>query len=69
MRFLKALILFLATALLTVTMLYAKADYTKSTGKPCAHCHVKTGSKDLNDVGKCYAKNHKLDDCKAPEKK
>ena len=42
----------------------AKAEYTKKEGKACIVCHTKNGSKDLNDVGKCYAKNdHSLKGC------
>ena len=37
----------------------AKPDYAKKEKKSCTTCHVKIGSKDLNDTGKCY-KDHKL---------
>lgn len=50
---------------LGATILFGKAEYTKKEGKPCITCHVKAGSKELNDVGKCYAKNHSLKDCQA----
>lgn len=68
MKALKMLVLFLATALLSISMLYAKAEYMKKEGKPCSYCHMKD-NKTLNDVGTCYSKNHKLDDCKAAEAK
>jgi hypothetical protein len=48
------------------TLMLGKAEYTKTEKKPCTTCHVKAGSKELNDVGKCYAKDHSLKDCKAP---
>lgn len=54
---------------LGATLLFGKMEYTKKEGKACTVCHVKTGSKDLNEVGKCYAKDHSLKDCKVPEKK
>jgi hypothetical protein len=68
MKFVKMLILLFATVVLSITMVYAKAEYVKKEGKPCSYCHLKD-NKTLNDVGKCYAKNHKLADCKAPEAK
>jgi len=54
---------------LSPSLLSGKADYTKKEKKPCTYCHVKAGSKDLNDVGKCYAKNkHSLEGCEPKEK-
>jgi hypothetical protein len=48
----------------------AKVEYTKKEGKGCTTCHVKSGDKELNDTGKCYAKNdHSLKACKVPDKK
>lgn len=67
MKLVKMLILFAATVLLSISMLYAKPEYVKKEGKPCSYCHEKD-NKTLNDVGKCYAKNHKLSDCTAPAK-
>ena len=52
------------------TRLEAKAEYTKKEGQKCVYCHVSAGSKELNDTGKCYAKNdHSLKTCKAPDTK
>jgi cytochrome c553 len=51
------------------TQLQAKAEYTKKEGKACTVCHVKTGSKDLNDVGKCYEKSKTIKGCEAPKAK
>jgi ferredoxin len=49
---------------------YGTPAYAKKEGKSCTTCHVKMGSKDLNDTGKCYKEhNHTLTDCKLPEKK
>ena len=53
----------------SATLMLGKAEYTKKEGKPCMTCHVKAGSKELNDVGKCYAKDHSLKNCQVPEKK
>lgn len=50
-------------ALFAATVLQGKTEYTKKEGKNCATCHVKAGSKDLNDVGKCYEKSKSLKDC------
>jgi hypothetical protein len=42
----------------------AKPEYAKKETKNCAYCHVKAGSKDLNDMGKCYKENnHSLTKC------
>ncbi len=38
----------------------AKPAYSKKEGKPCTTCHVKSGSKDLNDTGKYYGEHKKL---------
>ncbi len=48
----------------------AKPEYAKKEGKSCTFCHVKTGSKELNDAGKYYkAHDHSLKGYKAPESK
>ena len=55
---------------LTSTLTLGKAEYSKKEKKACTYCHVKAGSKDLNDIGKCYEKNkHTLEGCEAKEKK
>ena len=45
----------------------AKPEYSKTEKKPCLTCHVKTGSKDLNDVGKYYKEHKKLDGAPKPK--
>lgn len=69
----KILRLLFAIAMLGLSLLplaRAKPEYSKTTGKKCDYCHVKTGSKDLNDTGKCYAeKKHSLEGCPVPETK
>lgn len=45
------------------TASFGKPEYTKKEKKACIYCHVAANSKDLNDVGKCYAKSHSLDGC------
>jgi len=58
----------MAGFLVCTTASYGKPEYAKKTGKNCVYCHTKMGSKDLNDMGKCYQKNdHSLANC--PEKK
>jgi hypothetical protein len=70
MKLLKALI---ATSILCgslLTLATAKPEYAKKEGKPCTFCHVRMGSKELNDAGKYYkAHSHSLEGYKAPEKK
>jgi hypothetical protein len=49
----------LAVGLIAVTArLDAKPDYTKKEKTPCTTCHVKNGSKELNEKG-TYYKEHK----------
>lgn len=67
MKYLKILIFFIATALFSISLGYAKAEYTKKEGKACNYCHTK--GKELNDIGKCYQKAKALDGCTAPETK
>ena len=52
------------------SLMLGKPEYTKDTKKPCTYCHIKAGSKELNDVGKCYEKNkHSLEGCAPKEAK
>lgn len=67
MKLVKMLVLLVVTILLSISLIYAKAEYTKSTGKPCTTCHAK--GKELNDVGKCYEKTKKLEGCEAKSTK
>lgn len=36
------------------TTSFAKPEYAKKEKKTCTFCHVKMGSKELNDAGKYY---------------
>ena len=73
----KSFIRFSVVAALAATLagygtsrLEAKPEYTKTEGKKCVYCHTSAGSKELNDTGKCYAKNnHSLKTCKGPDEK
>ena len=69
MRYVKLLFAFVFTLILVASFSMAKPEYAKKEGKSCAFCHVKPGQKELNDTGKCYAKNnHSLAKCEAPKK-
>ena len=51
-----------AGLLVPVVPVHGKPEYAKSEKKSCITCHVKTGAKELNDVGKYYKEhNHSLD--------
>lgn len=51
-----------AGMLLSSTSSYGKVEYAKKEGKSCTFCHVKMGSKELNDTGKYYkGHNHSLE--------
>ncbi len=67
-----ARILFAAIILsgLVMSLATAKPEYAKKEKKACTFCHVKMGSKELNDAGKYYKEhNHSLEGYQAPEKK
>lgn len=54
--------------LLSASLSYGKAEYTKTEKKPCKTCHVQAMPKTkeqaaLNDVGKCYEQKKSLKDC------
>lgn len=56
-----ALVLAMGLAVST-TSSFAKPEFAKKEGKTCTFCHVKMGSKDLNDGGKYYKEhNHSLE--------
>ncbi|MGA2773484.1 MAG: hypothetical protein ABSG26_21995 [Bryobacteraceae bacterium] len=61
----------MAGFVLCTSATYGKPEYkNKEKVASCTYCHVKMGSKDLNDTGKCYKDNdHSLAKCPAPEKK
>lgn len=42
------------------TRLDAKPDYTKKEKTPCVTCHVKNGSKELNEKGTYYKEKKAL---------
>jgi spore maturation protein CgeB len=70
MRLLKVLIAISISCGFLLTLATAKPEYAKKEGKPCTFCHVKLGSKELNDAGKYYkAHDHSLQGYKAPETK
>jgi len=70
MRLFKVLIAISISCGFLLTLATAKPEYAKKEGKPCTFCHVKLGSKELNDAGKYYKDhNHSLEGYKAPEKK
>jgi hypothetical protein len=55
---------------LTALPAFATVDFAKKEKKACTYCHVKMGSKDLNDVGKCYQKNkNSLKGCEEKDEK
>ena len=50
------------------TVAQGKPEFSKKEKTSCVTCHVKPGSKDLNNVGKCYQEKKSLDGCKADPK-
>jgi len=58
------MILILGGLIVTTSVSFGKAEYTKKEKKGCTYCHTSASSKELNEVGKCYAEhNHSLDAC------
>ena len=54
---------------LTALPSFGTMEFAKKEKKSCTFCHVKMGSKELNDVGKCYQKNKdSLKGCEPKEK-
>ena len=48
----------------------AKLEFGKKESKACTYCHVKTGSKELNEAGKYYKEHgNSLEGYKEPQKK
>ncbi len=68
MKLVKLLILIFSLALVMATVSVAKPEYTKKEGKACTYCHVKAGSKDLNDAGKYYKEKGTLKGYVEPKK-
>lgn len=47
---------------------FGTVKIAKKEKASCATCHVKMGQKELNDVGKCYAKKKNLKVCESAAK-
>lgn len=58
----------LAAFLATSGISFATKEIGKKEKKPCTTCHVKTGQKELNDVGKYYHEKKTLEGAPAPKK-
>ena len=58
----------MAGLFVTTTTSFGKPEYAKKEKKSCMTCHVAAGKKELNDVGKCYGKNHTLEGCEVAKK-
>src|SRR5690348_6720620 len=62
------MVVFLGGLMVTSSLSFGKPEYTKKEKKGCTFCHVAASSKELNEVGKCYAaNNHSLETC-SPKK-
>lgn len=47
---------------------FGNMKIAKKEKASCTTCHVKMGQKQLNDVGKCYAKKKSLKACESAKK-
>lgn len=68
-RSLKVISACLLFAAFAVALVEGKPEYAKKEGTGCVTCHVKNGSKELNDVGACYKEKKSLKDCTSQKKK
>ena len=66
-RLVQAACIGIALTFFGAALLQSKPEFTRKEGKGCVTCHVKVGSKELNDVGKCYEKNKSLKECSSPK--
>ncbi len=56
-----------AGLIVNTTTSHATPAIAKKEGvKSCTGCHVKAGSKDLNDAGKCFKEKKSTKECKIP---
>lgn len=69
MRLAQMLLALLLVLLWAGAAAYAKPDFAKKEKKTCTFCHVRAGSKELNDAGKFYKAKGTLDGYKSSEKK
>lgn len=70
MKLLKLLLVFAVFGGSLLPLARAKPEYAKKEAKACTFCHVKMGSKEVNDAGKYYKEHdHSLEGYKAPAKK
>ena len=60
-------ILSLAVSLSSLSS-FGNMKIAKKEKVACTTCHVKMGQKELNDVGKCYAKKKSLKACESGKK-
>ncbi len=60
-RFSIAALIVASGMLLSTSLSFGKAEYTKKEKKGCTFCHVTAKSKDLNAAGKYYEKNKSLE--------
>lgn len=63
------LLALLLVVMWTGALVYAKPELSKKEKRTCTFCHVKAGSKELNDAGKYYRSKGTLEGYKAPERK
>lgn len=70
-KFMKAALLSIAIGMsLSLSSLssFGTMEIAKKEKTACTTCHVKMGQKDLNNVGKCYAKKKNLKACESESK-
>lgn len=60
-KFLVPVGILFAGLVISSSITVAKPAYAKKENKKCVDCHVKAGSKDLNDMGKYYHEHHSLE--------
>ena len=70
MKLLNAVLLAGFAMIVLLPLAKAKPEYAKKEHKSCTYCHVKMGSKELNDTGKYYKEHdHSFKGYKGEEEK
>ncbi len=68
LKYAAPLLIFVGGMVLSTSLSFGKAEYTKKEKKPCAYCHVTATSKELNAAGKYYKEKKTLEGYKKEQK-
>lgn len=69
LKFVAPAMVLVAGLIMSSTTTQAKPEYSKKEKTGCVTCHVKAGSKDLNETGKFYKEKKTLEGAPKAAKK